>query len=223
MSHATLRVRLGVIAALTVLTTLVLGAWIDRASASTTTKLPPIAGPLTTLTSPSPTPTPTASDSASPTPTPSHSVTTKASSTHAPARKSLNAHQRMMKVHEEKVRKVLREARRQKGKPYVYGADGPHAFDCSGLVRYVFLHALHRALPHNAAAQYHSIEHIRHRALLPGDLVFVDNGGYISHVGIYAGHHHWWVAPHTGTRVKLQRIYPAHFVYGRVIRFRHVR
>jgi cell wall-associated NlpC family hydrolase len=52
--------------------------------------------------------------------------------------------------------------------------------------------------------------------LQPGDLVFTDNG-YISHVGIFAGHHHWWVAPHTGTHVQLQRIYHAHFLYGRVL------
>lgn len=114
-------------------------------------------------------------------------------------------------------RRVIAWARRQKGKPYVYGADGPHSFDCSGLVRYVFLHAIHRSLPHNAAEQYHSIRHIRRRDLKPGDLVFVDDGGYISHVGIFAGHHHWWVAPHTGARVHLQRIYSAHFVYGRAI------
>jgi cell wall-associated NlpC family hydrolase len=119
--------------------------------------------------------------------------------------------------HNQEVRKVLREAQRQKGKPYIYGADGPHGFDCSGLVRFVFLHAVHRSLPHNAAAQYHSLRHIRRRSLQPGDLVFVDNGGYISHVGIYDGHHYWWVAPHTGTRVQRQYIYQAHFVYARVL------
>jgi cell wall-associated NlpC family hydrolase len=121
------------------------------------------------------------------------------------------------KKHNAEVRKVLRMAQRQKGKPYVYGADGPHGFDCSGLVRFVFLHSVHRALPHNAAAQYESLRHIRRRSLQPGDLVFVDNGGYISHVGIYDGHHYWWVAPHTGTRVQRQYIYHAHFVYARVL------
>lgn len=114
-------------------------------------------------------------------------------------------------------RTVLDWARKQRGKPYRYGADGPHAFDCSGLVRYVFQHAIHRSLPHNAAEQYHSIRHIRRRKLQPGDLVFVDNGGYISHVGIFAGHGWWWVAPHTGTRVHKQRIYRAHMLYGRAI------
>jgi cell wall-associated NlpC family hydrolase len=121
---------------------------------------------------------------------------------------------------EDKVRKVLNEARRQQGKPYSYGAAGPHAFDCSGLVRYVFLHAIHRSLPHNAAAQFHSITHIHRSQLKPGDLAFTDNGG-ISHVGIYSKHRFWWVAPHSGTHVQYQHMYHAHFVYGRVIRFKH--
>jgi cell wall-associated NlpC family hydrolase len=122
----------------------------------------------------------------------------------------------LIKHHDVEVRHVIREARRQKGKPYVYGADGPRAFDCSGLVRYVFMHATHRVLPHNAAQQYDSLRHITRRRLRPGDLIFTDNG-YISHVGIFAGHGHWWVAPHTGTHVQLQRIYSAHFVYARVL------
>jgi peptidoglycan DL-endopeptidase CwlO len=122
--------------------------------------------------------------------------------------------------HAREVRKVLHEASKQKGKPYSYGAEGPHSFDCSGLVRFVFMHSVHRSLPHNAAEQYHALHHIKRSHLQKGDLVFTDNG-YISHVGIYAGHHHWWVAPHSGTRVHKQRIYHAHFLYARVLRIYH--
>jgi cell wall-associated NlpC family hydrolase len=124
--------------------------------------------------------------------------------------------------HKAEVREVLAEARRQKGKPYSYGADGPHSFDCSGLVRFVYLHSVHRSLPHNAAQQYHALRHIQRKHLQLGDLVFVDNGGYVSHVGIYDGHHTWWVAPHTGTRVQRQHIYKAHLVYARVLVYRKV-
>jgi len=127
------------------------------------------------------------------------------------------------KKHEEQVREVLKVASRQKGKPYIYGDAGPNGFDCSGLVRYVFLHAVHRSLPHNAAAQYESLRHISRKLLQPGDLVFVDNGGYVSHVGIYDGDGYWWVAPHTGTRVQRQKIYSAHFVYARVLVYDKVR
>lgn len=181
MPHATLRARLGVIAATTALSTL--GVFAATATASTTSASAGVAAP--------------------------HAVTVhhRASKPARPTRRQL---------HEAKVRRVLAEAARQKGKPYVYGADGPHAFDCSGLVRYVFMHAIGRVLPHNAAAQYYAVRHIRRRSLQPGDLIFTDNG-YISHVGIFAGHGRWWVAPHTGTRVQLQRIYRAHFRYGRVI------
>jgi cell wall-associated NlpC family hydrolase len=115
------------------------------------------------------------------------------------------------------VHRVLVEASRQRGKPYVYGEAGPNGFDCSGLVRFVFMHSVDRVLPHNAAAQYDSLHHISRKSLQPGDLVFVDNGGYISHVGIYDGDGYWWVAPHTGTRVQRQKIYSAHFVYARVL------
>jgi cell wall-associated NlpC family hydrolase len=128
-----------------------------------------------------------------------------------------SAHARLMQRHDRLVHDVLSEARRQKGKPYSYGAAGPHAFDCSGLVMYVFEHSVHKVLPHNAAAQFHSLHHIKRRELRKGDLVFTDNGS-ITHVGIFAGHHHWWVAPHTGARVHKQRIYHAHFVYARVLR-----
>jgi cell wall-associated NlpC family hydrolase len=194
MPHATLRARLGVIAATTVLS--VIGVFAASATASTTT--PPDPAPTTTA-SPDPTlPVLTVTAPSATTDTSTHAVASK------------------RRHYEAKIHRVLREAARQKGKPYVYGAAGPHAFDCSGLVRYVFMHAVGRVLPHNAAAQYHSVRHIRRSSLQPGDLIFTDNG-YISHVGIYAGHHHWWVAPHTGTHVQLQRIYHAHFLYGRVL------
>jgi cell wall-associated NlpC family hydrolase len=133
----------------------------------------------------------------------------------------LTAKQRRHRHYKRQVHKVLHEAAAQRGKPYVYGAAGPGAFDCSGLVMYVFEHAINHSLPHNAAAQYSTVQHISSGQLRPGDLVFVDDGGYISHVGIYAGHNrshrYWWVAPHTGTHVHKQPIYSAHFVYGRIL------
>jgi cell wall-associated NlpC family hydrolase len=133
----------------------------------------------------------------------------------------LTAKQRKHRHYKRQVHKVLHEAAKQKGKPYSYGADGPGSFDCSGLVMFVFDHAVGRSLPHNAAEQYRASNHIERRHLQRGDLVFVDDGGYISHVGIYAGrshgHRYWWVAPHTGEKVHRQRIYHAHFLYGRIL------
>jgi cell wall-associated NlpC family hydrolase len=145
-----------------------------------------------------------------------HATASHSSQTATTHHRNLTRHQAAVQAHNQKVHKVLNVARRQKGKPYAYGAAGPHAFDCSGLVRYVFGKAVHRWLPHNAAQQYHALHHIKRSHLEKGDLIFTDNG-YISHVGIFAGHHHWWVAPHTGARVHKQRIYHAHFVYARVV------
>jgi cell wall-associated NlpC family hydrolase len=117
-----------------------------------------------------------------------------------------------------KVNQVMYQVQKQKGKPYHYGASGPRAFDCSGLVQFVYKRALAERLPRTAAAQYYASKHIKKSSLRVGDLVFVKYGGAITHVGIYAGHGYWWVAPHTGTTVKLQKIYTSHVVYGRVIR-----
>jgi hypothetical protein len=115
------------------------------------------------------------------------------------------------------VLRVLRVARAQRGKPYVWGAAGPRAFDCSGYVQWVFRHALGHRLPKYTDTQYRSLAHIRARKLRAGDLIFVREGRHESHVGIYAGRHRWWVAPHTGSHIKLQRVWGSHHVYARVI------
>lgn len=104
--------------------------------------------------------------------------------------------------------RVVRVAAQQKGKPYRWAGAGPRAFDCSGLVTYVFAR-LGVHLPHNAAAQWLSVRHVRPRSMRPGDIVFLrDRRGQIYHDGIYAGHGTWWVARHSGTvvaRVTLPR------------------
>jgi len=117
----------------------------------------------------------------------------------------------------QRIHRVIRVARSQRGKPYIWGAAGPHAFDCSGYVQWVYRHALGVRLPKYTDTQYGALHHIRGRQVRAGDLVFVRHGRHESHVGIYAGHHRWWVAPHTGSHVKLQRIWPARHVYARVL------
>lgn len=85
-------------------------------------------------------------------------------------------------------------AKAQVGKPYVYGAAGPQAFDCSGLTQYAYA-KVGRRLPHNALQQYRSIRHVSLSQLKVGDLVFMNfSGGSsagITHVGIYAGNGNW--------------------------------
>jgi cell wall-associated NlpC family hydrolase len=72
----------------------------------------------------------------------------------------------------------------QVGKPYVWAAAGPDAFDCSGLT----MRAWQRggvSLPHFSAAQYASGPHVGYNQLEPGDLVFLYSD--IHHVEIYIG------------------------------------
>ena len=115
--------------------------------------------------------------------------------------------------------RVMTVTRNQHGDPYQYGAAGPNRFDCSGLVMYVFQHALGRSLPHSADMQLHRSHRIWHRShLRRGDLVFqVDGSGYAYHVGIYAGNGYMWDAPHSGARVHKHKMYHAHWRYGRLI------
>lgn len=74
------------------------------------------------------------------------------------------------------------------GTRYVYGGSGPHSFDCSGFVAYVYRSAGFN-LPHNAAAQAALGAPIERNSLQPADLVFFSYYGSrgINHVGIYVG------------------------------------
>ena len=113
--------------------------------------------------------------------------------------------------------RVLGLAAALRGRPYVYGASGPYAFDCSGFTRFVFGHAVGLSLVHNAAAQYaHSVK-IARSAVRPGDLVFYTWGAYAYHVGIYAGGGLIWDAPYPGQSVRLEAIATSSWVAGRVL------
>ncbi|HYJ67487.1 MAG TPA: C40 family peptidase [Nocardioidaceae bacterium] len=105
---------------------------------------------------------------------------------------------------EHKIHHAVQIARRQIGEPYVYGANGPGAFDCSGLTSYAF----HRAglrMPRTSDAQYDRVRHIRKRNIRRGDLVFFHNGGGVYHVAIYLKRKH-------GDRIILHAPYPGRTV-----------
>jgi peptidoglycan DL-endopeptidase CwlO len=81
---------------------------------------------------------------------------------------------------------VLAYARAQIGKPYVYGAEGPDSFDCSGLTMMAY-RAAHITIPRLSDGQYWHGPRIRPRTEQPGDLVFFDyKPGHTGpgHVGI---------------------------------------
>ena len=95
---------------------------------------------------------------------------------------------------------AVRTALAQIGDPYVYGAAGPDAFDCSGLTMYAWA-AAGVSLPHNAAMQASTGTPVSLSSLQPGDLVFYYSP--ISHVGMYIGHGEIVHAPHTGSSVQI--------------------
>jgi cell wall-associated NlpC family hydrolase len=94
-------------------------------------------------------------------------------------------------------------AYKQLGAPYDWAADGPQAFDCSGLTAYVWA-AAGVTLPHSSQAQYAVGSHVSRSQLAPGDLVFF--GDPIHHVGIYVGNGDMIDAPQTGDVVRVQSI-----------------
>ena len=98
---------------------------------------------------------------------------------------------------------ALRYAFAHLGDPYVWGAAGPHAFDCSGLTMMAW-RAAGVSLPHNAAMQYNSIRHVPMSQLQPGDLVFYLG---LNHVGIYIGGGRIIDAPHPGSSVEIVGLY----------------
>ncbi|MEP6599070.1 MAG: C40 family peptidase [Actinomycetota bacterium] len=88
----------------------------------------------------------------------------------------------------------------QVGKPYVYAASGPDAYDCSGLTMAAWA-AAGVQLPHNAEAQYSYGTQVSLDALQPGDLVFMYSP--IGHVEIYIGNGLAVSAPQEGESVKV--------------------
>ena len=106
-------------------------------------------------------------------------------------------------------------ARSRKGSPYVYGANGPHHFDCSGLTRWVYAR-VGTSLPHSSAAQVNMVQRIKRSHARRGDLVFFYSHGAVYHVGIYAGHGNVWHAPYSGARVRRDHIWTSEVFFGRV-------
>jgi cell wall-associated NlpC family hydrolase len=82
------------------------------------------------------------------------------------------------------VRRVVAFAEAQVGKPYVFDASGPAAYDCSGLTMQAWAQA-GVALPHSAAEQYTYGTHVAYGQLQPGDLIFLYSP--IEHVELYVG------------------------------------
>ena len=91
----------------------------------------------------------------------------------------------------------------QRGKPYVWAADGPGSFDCSGLTAYAYA-AAGISLPHSSALQSRMGQAVGRADLQPGDLVFFYSP--VSHVGLYIGNGQMVHAPTSGDVVKVANV-----------------
>jgi peptidoglycan DL-endopeptidase CwlO len=89
------------------------------------------------------------------------------------------------------------------GSPYVWAAEGPTKFDCSGLTAYAWASA-GVSLPHYTLWQYQQTKRVSAADLRVGDLVFFYSDRH--HVAIYVGG--GWVvhAPHPGDFVRMAKI-----------------
>jgi cell wall-associated NlpC family hydrolase len=109
---------------------------------------------------------------------------------------------------------MLQAAASRVGKPYVWGATGPNAFDCSGLVQWSFARAGIR-MPRVSQQQWFAGPHVDYSNARPGDLLFWHNDptdrGNIDHVAIYAGNGMMLAAPHTGAYVEYVPVYMTNF------------
>jgi cell wall-associated NlpC family hydrolase len=103
--------------------------------------------------------------------------------------------------------KVLAYARAQIGKPYVWGAEGPDAFDCSGLTMMAY-RAAGITIPRVAADQWRHGPRIPQGRERPGDLAFFTGADGTptspGHVGIVTGDGQLLAAPSRGQTVKIQ-------------------
>jgi len=106
-------------------------------------------------------------------------------------------------------RRAITFALAQLGKPYVFGAAGPDAYDCSGLTMAAWT-AAGVQLPHYTVAQYRTGVPVADSSLLaPGDLIFIPGSeGTLDppnpqHVGMYIGDGYVIEAPQTRDVIKI--------------------
>ncbi len=90
-----------------------------------------------------------------------------------------------------KADKVIEFAKTLLGKPYVWGAEGPSSFDCSGYTQYVFKKSVGISLPRASREQAKFGKSVSRNNLQKGDLIALDmegaNNGQVNHIGIYMG------------------------------------
>ncbi|MPY30787.1 glycoside hydrolase [Streptomyces adustus] len=97
-------------------------------------------------------------------------------------------------------KKAVEFATAQIGKPYVWGAEGPDSYDCSGLTSQAWANAGH-GIPRTSQEQWKQLQHVDIQDMRPGDLIIYF--GDASHVAMYVGDGAIIHAPRPGRTVTL--------------------
>ena len=105
-------------------------------------------------------------------------------------------------------RKALDFAYAQLGKPYVYGAQGPSSYDCSGLTMKAW-GAAGVGITRTTNSQFAATKRVDKSNLQPGDLVFFNS---LNHVGMYVGGGQMIHAPRTGKNVEVVSITSGYYL-----------
>ena len=118
---------------------------------------------------------------------------------------------------------IIETAEQFLGVKYVWAANGPSAFDCSGFTKYVFKQN-GITLPRHSGTQATIGEKVAFNELEKGDLVFFDtrkkSKKIVNHVGIYIGNHQFIHASSGGKKVMItsfdeKKFYKRKFLYAR--------
>lgn len=97
-------------------------------------------------------------------------------------------------------RRAVQFATAQIGKPYVWGAEGPGSYDCSGLTSQAWL-AAGRPIPRTSQEQLRLLPKVALKDMRPGDLIIYFDDA--THVGMYVGDGAIVHAPRPGRNVTM--------------------
>ncbi|MEU9243939.1 NlpC/P60 family protein [Streptomyces sp. NPDC048385] len=97
-------------------------------------------------------------------------------------------------------RKAVAFATAQLGKPYVWGAEGPDSYDCSGLTSQAWASA-GKPIPRTSEEQWKQLKHVDVKDMRPGDLIIYFDDA--SHVAMYIGDGAIIQAPRPGRTVSV--------------------
>lgn len=105
------------------------------------------------------------------------------------------------------VDRIIANAYTHIGKPYIFGATGPNAFDCSGLTQYAY-RAAGVNISRTTYTQVNEGTYVPRNQLQRGDLVFTEGTpSRPTHVGIYIGNNQMIHAARPGVGVVVESVY----------------